>query len=102
VVPPDATVELARKVMGQNDTDWVLVVEDNRLIGWLGDRDLDGVDSLSGLAPHHVERSVSPTDSRRKALDIVVQSRQRFALVLDGDRYLGVLDIDGIAEEVTA
>lgn len=102
VVAPDATGEAARKTMTDNDTSWVLVVEGDRLLGWLGERELDGAEELSRLAPHPVERSVSPSDSRRKALDIVVQSKQRLALVLDGDRYLGVLDVDAIAEDVTA
>ena len=40
--------------------------------------------------------------SFRDALDAVVTSRARVAVVLDrDDRYLGLLDLEAIAEEIT-
>ena len=102
VVAPEATADAARAAMAAYETSWVFVVDArSNLLGWLPASSLDGVASVSELTPRPVHRSVTPTQSRREALDIVVQSHERVALVVDGDRYYGILDLDAISEDVT-
>jgi osmoprotectant transport system ATP-binding protein len=100
VVPVDATPQAAKEVMARFAVEWVGVVDDDRLLGWAAAGTLDGVTRV-GDAP--VERFVSwvtPETALREALDTIVTSRTRAAVVLAEDRYLGMLFIEQIAEGV--
>jgi osmoprotectant transport system ATP-binding protein len=100
VVPADATPDEAKEVMSRFAVDWVGVIDGDRLLGWVGAADLDGV-SRVGDAP--LERFVSwvtPQTALREALDTIVTSRTRAAVVLEDDRYRGMLFIEQIAEGV--
>jgi osmoprotectant transport system ATP-binding protein len=102
MVPKNATVTDARTAMAEYETSWVGVVgDDDRLIGWVGRAELDGHTSISELELEPFVNTVSPSDSLRAALDLVVRSHERVAVVCDGDRYLGILDLDAISGEVT-
>lgn len=88
----------AEAVMAAAGVDWVGVLDGDRLLGWVGAADLAGVDHV-GDAPHEPFRAwVGPDTTIREALDNIVNSRTRVAVVLDGDRYLGMLTVDQLAE----
>jgi osmoprotectant transport system ATP-binding protein len=100
VVAASATPAEAKEVMARFGVDWVGVLDDDRLRGWVGAADLDGLEQV-GDAP--VERFVSwvtPATALREALDTIVTSRTRAAVVLDDERYVGMVFIDQIAEGV--
>ena len=100
VVPVDATPQAAKEVMARFGVDWVGVLDGDRLRGWVPAGALDRVAAV-GDAP--VERFVSwvtPQAALRQALDTIVTSQTRAAVVLDGDRYLGMVFLDQIAEGV--
>jgi osmoprotectant transport system ATP-binding protein len=100
VVPADATPEAAKEVMARFGVDWVGVLDGDRLRGWAAAGDLDRVATV-GDAP--VERFVSwvtPQTALREALDTIVTSRTRAAVVLDGERYVGMVFLEQIAEGV--
>jgi osmoprotectant transport system ATP-binding protein len=100
VVPVDATPQAAKEVMARFGVDWIGVLDGDRLRGWVPAGSLDRVATV-GDAP--VERFVSwvtPQAALRQALDTIVTSRTRAAVVLDGDRYLGMVFLDQIAEGV--
>ena len=101
VVPPTASVSDARAAITEYSTSWVGVVEGDRLLGWLGEDELNGRTSVSELELRPFVQTVAPWDSLRAALDLVVRSHERVAVVCEGDRYLGILDLDAIAGEVT-
>lgn len=94
--PPSA----ARRVMAEHEVDWVGLLEGERLLGWV---DAGSVDRqpLSELEPMPFAVSLRPTDSLREALNAVVVSHARVAVVVDGDRYVGMVDLEDIAEEIT-
>jgi osmoprotectant transport system ATP-binding protein len=99
-VAADATPREAKEVMARFGVDWVGVLDDDRLRGWVAAADLDGHGAV-GDAP--VERFVSwvtPDTALREALDTIVTSRTRAAVVLEDDRYLGMVFLDQIAEGV--
>jgi DNA integrity scanning protein DisA with diadenylate cyclase activity len=76
------------------------VLDGDRLRGWVARADLDGLDRV-GDGP--VERFVSwvtPATALREALDTIVTSRTRAAVVLEDDRYLGMVFVEQIAEGV--
>jgi osmoprotectant transport system ATP-binding protein len=99
-VAAEASPEEAKEVMARFGVDWVGVLDGDRLRGWAAADDLDGCERV-GDAP--VERFVSwvtPDAALREALDTIVTSRTRAAVVLDGERYLGMVFLEQIAEGV--
>jgi osmoprotectant transport system ATP-binding protein len=100
VVPAGATPAEAKAVMARFGVDWVGVLDGDRLRGWVPGDALDGLDRV-GDGP--VERFVSwvtPATALREALDTIVTSRTRAAVVLEDDRYLGMVFVEQIAEGV--
>src|ERR671920_1958907 len=99
-VAAEARPEEAKEVMARFGVDWVGVLDGDRLRGWAAADDLDGRERV-GDAP--VERFVSwvtPATALREALDTIVTSRTRAAVVLEDDRYVGMVFLDQIAEGV--
>jgi osmoprotectant transport system ATP-binding protein len=128
VVTGAADADDARAVMAAEGTDWVAVCDDDRLRGWVG---ADEVDRLRGTVAEAPLRPfaavVRPDTTLKAALDGIVTSRTRVAVVVDGDgsggtgatsaaaaphdggdasghagRYLGMLTVDDLAEGITA
>ena len=101
MVPPDASAADATAAMKRYGTTWVGILANEQLAGWISQSDLDGIATLSSVEPRPFERTVSPSDSLRTALDLVVRSHERVAIVVDDGRYLGTLDLEAIAGEIT-
>ena len=116
VVSPTATADEARAVMAAEETDWVAVCAGDRLEGWVGAAEIDRVASLADATPRPFVAVVHPDTTLKNALDGIVTSRTRVAVVVapDGDtdatpadgsgadpRYLGMLTLDDLAEGVT-
>ena len=111
VVGGAATADDARAVMAAEGTDWVAVCDGDDLRGWVG---ADAIEALNGGrvadAPTRPFASVVRPDTTLKAaLDGIVTSRTRVAVVVDGDGsgagdgcYLGMLTVDDLAEGITA
>ena len=109
VVEAGAPVEEARQVMAREGTDWVAVCEGDRLRGWVGADDLDRVSSVAAAEPRPFAAVVRADTTLRSALDVIVTSRSRVAVVVDDPhagaagaspdaRYLGGLTLDDLAE----
>ena len=107
VVSLTATPDEARAVMAAEGTDWVAVCDDDRLRGWVGADEVDRVGTLADAMPRDFVAVVHPDTSLKNALDGIVTSRTRVAVVVEsGDgsappRYLGMLTLDELAEGVT-
>jgi osmoprotectant transport system ATP-binding protein len=100
VVAPSATSVEAAAVMDRYGVDWVGVLDRNELRGWVWRHDL-GDGGLDGAPCHPFRATVRPDTALREALDILVTSQTRVAVVLDDDgAYLGMLTIDQISEGV--
>jgi osmoprotectant transport system ATP-binding protein len=97
VVQVTASADDARRVMAEHHVDWVGVLSGRRMDGWVGADELDGHTRLDELAPKKFVAWVSPSTPLREALDTIVSSRTRVAVVLDED-YCGMVTIDDIAE----
>jgi osmoprotectant transport system ATP-binding protein len=97
VVPADADADQARRVMDDQHVDWVGVVDDGRLLGWVSAENLNG--STMGQADlRPFAARVTPDAALREALDVIVGAQTRVAVVEDDDeRFLGMLTIDQIA-----
>ena len=101
VVFPDESVDRARKVMAEFDLDWVTVIDDGQLLGWVDERALEGKDSVGEAEPRRFSAYVTDHDSLRQALDSIVTSRTRVAVVVTEDqRYRGILTLERVSREI--
>ncbi|HKY68675.1 MAG TPA: betaine/proline/choline family ABC transporter ATP-binding protein, partial [Acidimicrobiales bacterium] len=117
VVAPSATPDEARSVMAAEGTDWVAVCDGDHLAGWVGADAVDELDArgdgdtLADTEARPFVAVVRPDTTLKAALDGIVTSRTRVAVVVDpadgGDdadgeaRFLGMLTLDELAEGVT-
>ncbi len=100
VVGPRASRDEAHEVMVGYSVDWAAIVDGDQLVGWFSTGDLDDVASVSDLTPRAFATTLDITDSLKEALDSVVSTHTSVAAVLDGDRYLGMVTMDTISEEI--
>lgn len=100
VVDIGATPETARKIMGDHGVDWVGLLDGERLLGWIEETDIRG-DSLAGLACRPFLVTLQHDSTMRQALESVITSHARVAVVVEEGRYLGMLGLESITEEIT-
>ena len=104
VVTTSSTVDEAKDQMDAYDLDWVTVTApDGHLLGWVDAEALSGAGSLGGLKPRPFSAYVTESSTLRNALDAIVTSRTRVAVVAtDDDRYKGILSLERITAEIVA
>jgi osmoprotectant transport system ATP-binding protein len=103
VVAPEASVEEATKAMAAFGFDWVSVVRDGELLGWVDEAMLEGRRVVSEAQPRKFSAYVTAQDSLRQALDSIVTSRTNVAVVVtEGQRYRGILTIGHISKEIVS
>jgi osmoprotectant transport system ATP-binding protein len=90
----------ADAVMARYGLDWVAVRRDGEVEGWLSREAATGVSRLGDLPLQRFRTRLSPDASLKDALDAVVSSHSRSAVVFDGDRYLGTLTAERISREI--
>jgi len=101
VIDVNTSRATALQVAADNATDWVGLLDQDRLLGWVFTADIAAARAPTDLEPRPFWVTLDRESSLREALDAVVTSHARVAVVLDGDRYVGMLDIDTIGEGVT-
>jgi osmoprotectant transport system ATP-binding protein len=103
VVAPNATPDEARAEMKRTGIEWVSVVDDGELLGWVDDHALTGVSTVADASPQPFSAYVTQDSSLRQALDSIVTSRTQVAVVVsEGQRYAGILSLQRISEEIVA
>ena len=104
VVTTDASVDQARAEMSTHGLDWVTVTTpDGHLLGWTDHEGLTSVGSLDEVKPRPFSAYVTESSTLRNALDAIVTSRTRVAVVAtDDDRYRGILSLERITSEIVA
>ena len=80
--------------------DWLGLLDRGRLLGWVDRSEVDGT-LLSDLTPRPFLVTLESDSSLRSALDAVVTSHARVAVVVDDGMFRGMLDLEAIAEEIT-
>jgi osmoprotectant transport system ATP-binding protein len=121
VAAPTASADDVRAVMAAEGTDWVAVCDEgDRLRGWVWGDDVGSGTTLADAEARPFRAVVRPDTTLKAALDVILSSRTRVAVVVDGPppgageptagvdqgvtggrRYLGMLTIDDLAEGVT-
>ncbi|HYT80945.1 MAG TPA: betaine/proline/choline family ABC transporter ATP-binding protein [Actinomycetota bacterium] len=103
VVASSASAEEARGAMRGFGLEWVAVVDDGKLLGWVDDSILAGHAKVNEVTPQRFSAYVTHDSSLREALDSIVTSRTNVAVVLgDGQEYLGILTVERISKEIVS
>jgi osmoprotectant transport system ATP-binding protein len=101
VIDTGATVEEARHQMDRFGLGWVTVVDDGKLLGWVDGASLSENRSVAEANPRKFSAYVTARNSLRQALDAIVTSRTQVAVVAtEDDRYLGILTLERISQEI--
>ena len=103
--PPDRTVREIAEMMRERNVGSVVLIEEQRPVGFLTDRDLtvsvlaDGRD----LGDHAADHASSPVITANaemnveEAAELMVRHGVRRLVIVDGDRLIGILALDDIA-----
>jgi osmoprotectant transport system ATP-binding protein len=103
VVAPSDAPEAARKAMDSFGVDWVSVVDEGELLGWVDGDMLDGVRAVAEASPRPFSAYITAESSLRQALDSIVTSRTNVAVVVkEGQRYRGILTLERISREIVS
>ncbi|MGH8871832.1 MAG: ABC transporter ATP-binding protein [Acidimicrobiia bacterium] len=94
------SAEEARRVMEEEGVDWLGLLDRGRLLGWVDQSAVDGR-PLGDLQARPFLVTLDSDSSLRSALDAVVTSHARVAVVVDDGMYRGMLDLESIAEDIT-
>ncbi|MPZ74123.1 MAG: betaine/proline/choline family ABC transporter ATP-binding protein [Nitriliruptorales bacterium] len=99
VVSPADSAARAASVAESAGTDWVVVVDDGVLQGWVP---VDGLTSAVGdLTPREFATTVDANNSLRAALDAMITSQTGVAVrISKGRRYEGILTPELLSEEI--
>lgn len=101
-VAPDATASDVLRVMGEHDVDAVLVMDGERLVGLVSERDHARKVTLKGLSPYAVRVAdimtrevvtVSPSTSLDECRQLLARHGFRHLPVIDGERVVGLLSM---------
>ena len=95
-----AGAEQARRVMEEHEVDWVGLLDGERLLGWVDRAAIDSA-PLDEVEPRPFLVTLSSDSTLREALDAVVTSHARVAVVADDGVFKGMLDLESIAEGIT-
>jgi osmoprotectant transport system ATP-binding protein len=99
-VDVSVTPDEARRVMEQHGVDWLGLLDGGRLLGWVDGTLVDRT-PLQDLKPRPFLVTLRSDSYLRSALDAVVTSHARVAVIVDDGIYRGMLDLDAIAEGIT-
>lgn len=108
-VPPDAPVTEALRVMAENGVGAVLVLEGDRLIGVLSERDYAREGELRGRTAHRTRVQelmtrdviyVTPDHTVEQCMAVMTGKRVRHLPVLEGEEILGVVSIGDLVKVV--
>jgi CBS domain-containing protein len=104
-VPPDIPVYDALKIMAQKEIGALVVLENEKMVGIMSERDyarkviLKGKASTETLVREIMTSNVihtSPDDKVRKCLSLMTKHHFRHIPVVDGDNLIGILSIEDV------
>jgi len=101
VVELTASPAEAESVMTKYGVSWIGIRDGEQLLGWTWASELAGLERVGDAPIERFQAWVTPGTALREALDVLLNSRTRVAVVVDDDnRYLGMLTVEQIAEGI--
>jgi osmoprotectant transport system ATP-binding protein len=102
VVSPDDDGGAALAAAEAFGCDWVVVVDDRRLLGWVDATEACKRARVGDAEVRPFKLQVNADDSLRAALNAMVQSHTGVAVrVSDGDRYEGLVTLELLSKEIS-
>ena len=98
VVEVSTTPHVAREAARREGTDWVGLLSEGLLRGWIPVSDLEHVSSLEGLTARPFFSVIRRNASLRQAVDTMVGSRRDIAVVAEDGFYCGLVDLTMVSE----
>lgn len=108
-IGPEETVYEALRMMANKDVGALLVMENDKMVGILSERDYARKIILHGKASKDTSvreimtplvYSVHPDQTIEECMDIMTHRRVRHLPVLDGDHLLGVISIGDVVNDI--
>jgi osmoprotectant transport system ATP-binding protein len=100
VVDAHDHVEEARRVAAREGTDWVGVLDGERLRGWAWLSELEPGEPVGAAETHDFRVMIEAHQSLRTAVDAIVTTRNQVAVVYEDDRYRGMLFIEAVGRQL--
>jgi osmoprotectant transport system ATP-binding protein len=100
VVQATDSVDVAKQVAERERTDWVGVLDGERMRGWVWLSELDASKPVGDAPVRDFRIWIDAEESLRTALDAIVNTRNQVAIVYDGSHYLGMLFVDAVSREL--
>lgn len=101
VVDASASVDEAKELMASYGVGWIGVLDGDHLRGWAWAADLDSSQPVGAAQTQRFRVWMTPSSTLRTALDHIVMSRSKVAVVFDDDdKYLGMVSLDMLSEEI--
>ncbi len=96
VVPVGTSAADARSVLAREGGEWLGLTEDGRFLGWLHREEIMDASPVEGADLEAPAATVGPDDTLRSAMDRIMTARTAVAVVLEGDRFRGVVQLEDI------
>ena len=96
VVELGTAADVATDVLGREGGEWLGVVEQDRFLGWMPAAALEHPDGVRADALEAPSARVAPNDTLRAAMDRIMTGRTGVAVVVDEERFLGVVTLETI------
>ena len=101
LVAPQVPSSRAIAEMDSYGLDWVSVVDDGELLGWIDRKTAESTSTVDPSDARPFSAYVTAGSSLREALEAIVTSRTQVAVVVtEGQRYRGILTLERISKEI--
>lgn len=97
VVEVSTTAAAGREAARLEGADWLGLLSDGMLLGWVPASDLETARSLQSLSPRPFGAVISRRSSLRQAVDAMIGSGHQMAMVADDGFYCGFVDLEMVA-----
>ena len=110
-VAPDQSTYEALQVMAENDIGAVAVMEQQRLLGILTERDYARRIVLHGKTSRHTPvfdtmnrafPKVSPKATLEECMRLISEQRFRYVAVMEGEQFLGLISVGDVVNHIIA
>ncbi len=98
MVEVSASVGAALRAGRDEGTDWVGLLSEGLLTGWVPVSELEGAALLSELQPRPFGLTIRRRSSLRQAVDAMVASRHQVAVVVEDGHYCGLVDVGMVSD----
>lgn len=110
-IGPDATVLEALQLLADYEVGALMVVENDRLVGVVSERDYTRKVALQGKSSKEMKvadimtsnvMTVTPTSQTRECMTMMSQKRIRHLPVVEGSRIIGMISIRDLMDDIIA